>query len=311
MIQRFQIRSCAVLVAIAFAGCVPGDSGGGGGLGSFNRGFAFVRSGNIYVADNSAYQNPIQLTTSGDDQYPSLSRDRRVVYVRGGNQLWVVPASNSPSPAQVLVNTGGGTNLRTPVFSPDGNSIVFAYNLGGAFQLGKVNVDGTGFQQLTSQFYYIGPSFFSDGSGVLAARATSPPSQYNQIVQVPVNPGRDSLITNALGPDACSVENRVALSPDGSKLAFDARTVASSGACSGTTRIFIMDMIGSRMVRRVTDSTDPSVRESFPSWVGNDQVGFSSNFGGADQVYVLPANAAPTSGGLKVPTASQPYYGPN
>jgi len=309
MIQRFQIGSCAVLVAIAFAGCVPGDSGGGGGLGSFTRGFAFVRDRNIYVADNSNYQNPIQLTTSGDDQYPSLSRDRRVVFVRGGNQLWVVPASNSPSPAQVQEGSGG-SNFRTPVYSPDGNSIVYAFNLNGVSQLGKVNVDGTGFRQLTSQFYYAGSSYFSSGSGVLAARGTSP-SMYNQIVQVPVNGGNDSLIAGSLGSEACSIMNRIALSPDGTKAAFDARIFSSSGICSGPVRIFVRDML-SGAVSKVTDyPADPSANDGFPTWVGNDQVGFSSNVGGADQIYVLPANAPPTSGGLRVPTASQPYYGPN
>jgi TolB protein len=309
MIKCFQVCSCAVLVAIGFAGCVPGDSGGGGGLGSFSRGFAFVRSGNIYVADNSAYQNPIQLTTSGDDQFPSLSRDgRRVVYIRGGNQLWIVPASNSPSPARVQ-EASGGTNFRTPVFSPDGNSIVYAYNLNGVSQFGRVNVDGTGFQQLTSQFYYAGPSFYSNGLGVLAARGTSP-SQYNQIVRVDVNTGTDSLITGSLGQEACSIANRVALSPDGLKAAFDART-SSGGNCIGPVRIFVMDLF-SRTVNRLTDyPADPSANDGFPTWVGNDQVGFSSNVGGADQIYVLPANSVRTSGGLKVPTASQPYYGPN
>lgn len=309
MIERFQMSCGLVLGAIAFAGCVPGDSGGGGGLGSFTRGFAFVRDRNIYVADNSNYQNPIQLTTSGDDQNPSLSRDgRRVVYVRGGNQLWIVPATNSPSPSQVQEGSGG-SNFRTPVFSPDGNTIVYAFNLGGVSQLGRVNVDGTGYRQLTSQFYYAGPSYQSDGSGVFAARGTSA-SMYNQIVRVDGSSGGDTLITGNLGQDACSVANRVVLSPDATRLAFDARTI-SGGLCSGPVRIFVMDLF-SRTVSRITNyPADPGTSDGFPTWVGNDQVGFSSNFGGADQVYVLPANTTPTSGGLKVPTASQPYYGPN
>ena len=127
MIKCFPIWCCAVVIAVGLAGCVPGDSGGGGGLGSFSRGFAFVRDREIYVADNADYQRPTQLTTSRDNQYPSLSRDgRRVVFVHGGNQLFVVPASNSLSPARVP-ESSGGSNLKTPVFSPDGNSIVFAF----------------------------------------------------------------------------------------------------------------------------------------------------------------------------------------
>jgi hypothetical protein len=93
-------------------------------------------------------------------------------------------------------------------------------------------------------------------------------------------------------------------------VAFDAQTL-SGGNCIGPIRTFVMDLF-SRAVNRLTNyPADQSANDGFPTWVGNDQVGFSSNVGGADQVYVIPANADRSSGSLKVPTASQPYYGPN
>ena len=52
MKQRSLSWSCAVLT-FTLTGCVPGDTGGGGGLGGFTRGFAFVRDRDIYVADDS------------------------------------------------------------------------------------------------------------------------------------------------------------------------------------------------------------------------------------------------------------------
>src|SRR5260370_39016776 len=72
-------------------GCIPADNtGGGGGIGSFTRGFVFGKSDrNVYLSDSSNYRaTPIQLTTDGGNRHPSLSRDgRQVVYVHGSNEL--------------------------------------------------------------------------------------------------------------------------------------------------------------------------------------------------------------------------------
>jgi TolB protein len=301
------LSACAALsVAIALTGC------GGGGLGSFSKGFAFVRERNVYLADDSDYSNPIQLTTSGDDRHPSFSKDgRRVVFVRGGQELDIVTASNAPSLSRVTGASGGQANFRTPVFSPDGNSIILAYDQNSVAHLGRVNANGTGFQQLTAaQSNFAGPSFYPEGTAVLAAMG-SQPSQYNQLVRVDASTGTVSVVASSLGSEACSVANRVAVSPDGNKAAFDARTL-SGGVCSGSVRIFVVNLSNGAVNPRLTDyPAEPRADDGFPSWVGNDQVGFSSNVGGADQVYVLPASSIMSSGGLKVPSAAEPYYGPN
>ncbi len=313
MNQRLLVWNCAVSLSLAVAGCIPGDSGGGGGLGSFARGFAFVRERNIYVVDDSDVNasHPLALTTTGDCQNPSLSTNgRRLVFVRGpsdASELWAVNTTSGATPSLVLGADPSRANVRTPVFSPDGNTIVFAYDSGGVSYLARVNADGSGmFAQFTSSNSYTGPSFL-DGSGVIAAQGPSR-STYNQIVRVPLNGTTPQPIVSSLGPEACSIANRVAVSPDGSKVAFDART-RSSGSCSGPTRIFVVNLSGG-LPTRLTDYVDPAT-DGFPTWVGNSQVGYSSNFRGADQIYVLPASASMTSGSLKVPTASQPYYGPN
>ncbi len=312
MIKQPLAFALAFCVAIGLMGCVPGDSGGGGGLGSFSRGFAFVRDRDIYVADNSDYNHPLQLTTSGDDGHPSLSRDgRRVVFVHGGNELDVVTASNGASPSRVLPASNGQANFRTPVFSPDGSTIVFAYDRNSVAHLGRVNVDGTGFQELTgNQSFLGGPSFYPDGASVLAI-AGSTPSLYNQLVRVNVSTGAVTPVANSLGSEACSIANRVAVSPDGSRATFDAR-ILSGGACVGAVHIFVLNLSSGTVNPRLTNYVaEPNADDGFPTWVGSDQVGFSSNVGGPDNVYVLPANAMMTSGGFKLQSASEPYYGPN
>src|SRR5262249_47295097 len=232
MEQRSLTWSCAVLIVTALVGCVPGDTGGGGGVGNCSKGFAFVRDRDIYVADDSNVSSPLQLTTTANNRNPSLSKDgRRVVFVRGSAELWVVNASSDPKPTRVPLGTASITAVHSPIFSPDGNTIVFAFDASGVSSLGRGNVDGTNFRQLSSQFYYAGPSFFPSGSAVLAARGSSPAS-YTQLVGVDINSGSESVFAGSLGAQVCAIANRVVVSPSGTRIAFDARTI-SSGGCSG------------------------------------------------------------------------------
>ena len=298
---------CAVLTFTALTGC--GDNGGGGGLGSFSRGFAFVRDRDIYVADDSDtnVSHPLELTTSADNQNPSLSKDgRQAVFVRGGAELWMVTTTNG-MPSRLLAADSSRTNLRTPVFSPDGTTVAFAYDSGGISYLATVSANGTGqVSRLTSSNSYMSPSFYPDGTAVLAVKLSSQ-LNYDQLVRVPLNGTMPQPVVTSLGSDACSIENRVAVSPDGTKATFDART-HSGGTCIGPVRIFVVGLPGGSPVR-LTDYVDPAT-DGFPTWVGNNQVGYSSDFGGADEVYLLSTSAG-MSPHLKIPTASQPYYGPN
>ncbi len=142
----------------------------------------------------------------------------------------------------------------------------------------------------------------------MAAKGSSP--AYTQLVQIDINAGSETLIAGGLGQEACAIANRAVLSPDARKIAYDARTLVSS-VCSGTARIFVMDAF-TRAVNRLTDyPADPGASDGFPTWVGTDQVGYSSDFRGGTSIYSLQISVPPTSGGLRVPTASEPYYGPN
>jgi Tol biopolymer transport system component len=310
MKQRSLIWSCAVLTFTAVTGCIPGDTGGGGGMGSFSKGFAFVRDRDIYVADDSNVSNPLQLTTTADNRNPSLSKDRRVVFVRGSAELWVANATSDPKPTQVPLGTASITGVHTPVFSPDGSTIVFAFEANGISSLARVNVDGSNPRPLTlPTHYYAGPSFYSDGSAVLAARGSTP--DYTELVRVDINSGSETVIASLLGTPACAIANRVALAPNGAKVSFDARTNPSSG-CGGPVRIFVVDLVARTVTRLTNYPADPAAQDGFPTWVGNDLVGYASDAGaGINNVYWLQAGLTDTSGVLRVPTASEPYYGPN
>ena len=75
-------------------------------------------------------------------------------------------------------------------------------------------------------------------------------------------------------------------------------------------------MLGERVLNlssgtttQLTDHVGETAVDSFPTWVSATQIGFSSNAGGSDQVYVLPSNAVKTSGGFTLASAKEPWFG--
>ena len=303
---------CASLL-LSFFSCdllTGGGGGGGGGTINFQRGFVFLRpeDRNLYVADEKSYVDVQQLTTAGGARHPSLSKNGRVVVfvasTGSDTSLATVPVAGG-AVSTVFQSTTTVKNLRTPVFSPDGQKVVFAYDDGAGSSVGVVNLDGSGFEKLGGgALSYTSPSFLPDGLSVLVA-AGAPGSGYNQVERITLSTKSAVNVASTLGNEAQQVVDRLVVSPDGSKAAFDGR-ISSTG-----TRIFVMDLT-SKAVTQLTDYPgEPGARDAFPTWVGNDKVGFSSDTGGAEQVYVLPASSTKTSGGLTLPKALQPSYGPN
>ena len=312
-----------VLAVGLLGACEPGDDGGGGTIGTvlFDQGFAFVREDdrNVFVVDDDGDPNsPQRLTNAGGAYWPSVSRDgRSVVFVQrtgSATSLQTVPTSGGPT--ATLLRSGdaacarGCTNFRTPTFSPDGRSVVFVFSPAGSSStsLGRVNTDGSGFQVLTpdSTISYGAPSFLPNGSAVIAP-AGSGLRQLNQIARVPLNGGSPTF--NSLGNEALSVENRVAVSPTGSQVAFDGRL------SSGSVRIFVAPLgaTGVGVGQRVTNLTAASVQETWPSWTRSNQVGFlfSDASGGDPGIYRAVVGSGSTSSvSLAVPSAAEPSYGP-
>ncbi|MBI3184513.1 MAG: PD40 domain-containing protein [Myxococcales bacterium] len=303
----------AVLLTAALLGCPLLDGGGGGGGGgtvNFLRGFVYVRKDdrNLYVADQSDYSKVARLTTTGNARHPSLSADgKRVVFVRAAGaetELMTVPASGG-QPTLVLASTATWRNFKSPVFSPEGSRIAFAYDEGASSALGIVNADGSGFARLAGggALSYGSPSFFADGTSVLAMAGNSA-STFTQLERVAIATGQATNVTNNLGSEVVQIANRVVVSPDGTRAAFDGRL------SSNAVRIFIINL-SSKQVTRLTDyPSDPTAQDGFPTWIGTERVGFSSDTGGSDQVYTLPASASKTSGGLELPSAIEPWFGP-
>ena len=317
----------AVAAGLGLTACEPldlDDGGGGTAGGVFNSGFVFVRGGdrNIYVVDDAGDPNsPTALTTGGRAQHPAVSRNgRSVVFVRkpatGGAELQTVPTVAGSLASTVFstsdVACGNCTGFRSPVFDPTGNFIVFVIERGSSANssLGRVNVDGSGFQQLTPDtgIPYGAPSFYPDGSAVLAP-ASSNFSGFNQLARVPVDGSPPLFLNGTLGPEALTIATRAVVSPDGTQVAYDG-VVGSGGS-----RIFVARLNNASIDSHRSLTAHPGeagARDTFPSWIGITQIGFLSDAGGSDNIYRISAlTTTPGAGSLVVPSAMEPSYGPN
>ena len=320
-VRMTALQTIGIFILLALStGCLPGGgggsgggsggSGGGGGAAAFEKGWVFVRKDdrNLYLADEKDTQTVARLVTGGGCRNPSLSKDgKRVVFVRQvGTDTEIATVSSAGGPTStVFASTSTVKNLRTPVFNPAGTQVAFAYDVGASSVLGIATLDG-GFVSLTgtSSLSYSSPSFMPDGKSVVAAAGSSG-SGLLQIEQINATTGAAMNLASTLGNEAQTIVNRAVVSPDGTKAAFDGRV------SSGSSRVFVIDLT-TKVVTRLTDyPADPTASDSFPAWVGVDKVTFSSDTGGSDQVYVLPASAMNSSGGLTLPSATEPWYGPN
>lgn len=314
------VRSVAVVVAaLALAACEPLDDGGGAGVDgplTFESGFVFVRgsAGDVFLVNASEPNVAQQLTSGGSARHPALSRDgRRVVFARfsgTASELVTVGTAQGATPAVLLTaaGTGNGQNLRFPTFSPSGSTVVFVYDVGQTSFLGQVNADGTGFTQLagSASRSYGAPFFLRDGSAVLAPAGLSR-LELDGLDQVNLSPRTVFTLTNNLNSNSegsLTVVNRVVLSPDGTRLAFDARSSA------GVTRVYVAAFSGSVVQPAERLSSESEGEETFPTWTSAASVGLSSNLGGQDNVYTASATALRGSLILAVPSAREPWFGP-
>lgn len=312
MIRRVVWLSALSALAAGVAACPPIDEGGGGGFGisNFTQGFIFVRADdrNVYASDKSSgYTEVAQLTRNGNNKHPSISRDGQlVVFVNGsgaGASIQTALLAGSETPSTILAADADRANFQNPVFSPDGQRIAFAYEKGGASYVGVVDIDGQNFQSFGSgTLSYTSPSFISDDKLLVAAGSLA--TGYNQIERIDLTAATTENITNTLGNEATAIRNRLVVSPDGTRAAFDG--VLGSGA----TRIFAVNLSTGAVTQLTDYPAEPNANDTFPTWVSQTEIAFSSDTGGNDQVYVIPADAMKQSGTLRLPSAVEPWFGP-
>lgn len=305
---RNLLVSCLVLAA-----CVPLDDGGGGGVGpiTFTAGYVFVRpdTRDVYVVNGTDTQSAMALTQDGSNRHPALAPDgKSVVYVHaeaGTTSLRRVAVQSGAAFSVLLDSDGTYGGFRFPAFSPDGATIAFTFEQGGVARIGTIQVDGSGFTQVSPQgaLAYGAPSWMPDGSALVAPAGNSL-GNLTQVESIQLATGQATSLRSSLGSEALSIVNRVVVSPDGQAVAFDGRVA------SNVTRIFTAPLTGGQ-VTQATDhaGADAFANDSFPTFVSATQLAFGSDAGGADQVYEVTLPAALQAGVLRVPTATEPSWG--
>ena len=309
------MRLMASVVALGLCACDVFDFGGGGGGGesdggvSFAKGFVYVRRDdrNLFVVDDSAPDEVTKLTGTGGVATPSLSRDgKQVVYaVRdGADSSLVVLTLATGNRSTVFRGTANEKNVRTPVFSPDGASVAFAYDLGAGSAVGRVNIDATGFEKVAGDATLSAayPSFLS-ADELLVARGVVG-LRFTQVERVNLTTGMATSVVGSLGNEAQGVANRLVASPDGARAVFD------GFLSNGGTRLFVLDLGTKQVSARLNEYMGESnANDTSPCWLGLTQVGFSSDSGGNDAVYSIAAMPG-GSRTVLVPKAIEPWYGP-
>ena len=219
-----------------------------------------------------------------------------MVYVsQDGSSLFRIPTVGGV-PSVLATQDPTFRNLRQPVFTPDGLFVLFTFDSAGSTGIGRVAADGTGgiVPLSPGAISYSSPSFDRNGR-LLAVSGTS--GNPTSLSYLDPDTGSPNEVATDLG-NALAVANRAQLSPDGTRVAFDGRI------SSGATRLFVHDL-GSG----ATDQLDVgSGNQTYPTWTSNAELAFGSDEGGADQIYLVPAEGgSPT---LIIPSAVQPSFGP-
>jgi Tol biopolymer transport system component len=219
----------------------------------------------------------------GDAVHPSWSPNgRRIAYWRaygehqGDRQIWTIPSAGGTA-VQVTSDTSVNWN---PIWSPDGHSLLFSSNRGGAMNLWRVPIDERTGATLGPPEALSAPSSWAalmsvsaDGHSVAYTSFTS--SQAIQRVAFDSTTGstRGEAVTVVSGSRPFEFPSA---SPDGLALAFN--------GLPPQVEIFVSRADGTN-IRQLTND---HARNRFPTWSPDGgQIAFMSNRDGKNQVWSI------------------------
>ncbi|SNS51781.1 component of the Tol biopolymer transport system [Noviherbaspirillum humi] len=213
--SAMRLRPLALIVSTAalLAACGGDDKGNAS---SANTGTA-TRDAQIAAVDelNTLTGNTRNVTVElreGTNMAVAPSPDGQKLAFTAQGALWLVPIAGG----NAVRLTGWQLEPTAPVWSPDGNTIVFQnYAPEGNYHLWAVDANGANPRELTTgPFDDREPAWLPDGSGLVFASDRSGDGQY-KIWSFKLNGGQYEQITKGNG-----AESNPIVSPDGKQLAF-------------------------------------------------------------------------------------------
>lgn len=187
-----------------------------------------------------------------------------------GNLTARLVIRNQETKAEAYVTHSGRGGTRSPVFSPDGKRVVYAFAETGPQQLWAVDTDGKNKKQLTECSGISNwPTFTPDGKTIVFSNSRE--NNYELYATAFDGSSERRLTNNTI------MDIRPSVSPDGKQIAF-----VSTRA--GSYDVFVMNIDGSN-VRQMTSSEE---RDDFPTWHPNGrQIVFVSERDGEFDLYLM------------------------
>lgn len=224
---------------------------------------------------------------------PGISPDGHEIAFESGGAIWSVPATGGD--AHLLV--ADGATDRRPLFSPDGNQLAFVSTRTGGGDIYVLTLATGEMKRLTADDGLEALDNWSrDGHWIYFSTTAHDIAGMNDIYRVAIDGGTPM----AVSEDRYVNEFEGASSPDGSRLAFVARGVASSqwwrrgSSHLDQSEIWTLDLRAPTATAASYTRLSPmGARQVWPMWSrdGRDLF-YVSDRGGAENVWVRPAAAA-------------------
>ena len=234
---------------------------------------AFVRGGQLWVVDSDGAM-PTTIPSVGPPLSPSWHpRGELLAYNTFGRGSRVVLHDFRTGRARTLSGTVGGVN-QTPVFSPDGRSVVYSHTPAEGGDLYLASLDGGGVRKITVSrgTINVSPSYSPDGRRIAftSSRAGHPE------VYIMDADGTNAELLSPYVYGEQSYQSNPDFSPDG-------RHVAYQAMVSGRFQLKLINL-RDRTVRQLTSEG----RNEDPSWAPDGRhLVFTSDRSGARQLWVL------------------------
>lgn len=213
---------------------------------------------------------------------PAWSRDGKwIAYTQcTGNLTARLVIHNRAENADAYITHPGRGGTRSPTFSPDSKTVVYAFAETGPQQLWSVDTAGKNKKQLTECSGITNwPTFTPDGKTIVFANSRE--NNY-EIYSVSADGSNERRLT-----ENTIMDIRPRVSPDGKRIAFVSTR-------DGNYEVYVMNLDGSR-VQRITHSEE---RDDYPAWHpnGNQLVTVSERDGEFD-LYLVDVESAQLASG--------------
>ena len=218
---------------------------------------------------------------------PGISPDGGEIAFSSGGDIWTVPAAGGD--ARLLV--ADAADDRRPLFSPDGRSLAFVSTRTGGGDVYVLSLETGRVRRLTWDDGLEQLDAWSRDGAWLYFRSTSRDiAGMNDIYRVPLTGGTAMLVSE----DPYVNEFDAAPSPDGRRLAFVARGIASAqwwrkgSSHLDQSELWMLEPGSSRYTRLTARDS----RQLWPMWSGDGQsLFYVSDRGGAENVWTRGATA--------------------